>query len=39
VGIYETRSARGNIITNNHLSAKEPIVRRSGTAQPLNPVR
>jgi hypothetical protein len=29
VGVYESRSARGNIITNNHLGAKEPLIRRS----------
>ncbi|MBM3890136.1 MAG: hypothetical protein FJ388_13565, partial [Verrucomicrobia bacterium] len=34
VGIYETRSARGNIITNNHLSAKQPLIRRSETKPP-----
>ncbi|MCX7006675.1 MAG: glycosyl hydrolase family 28-related protein [Kiritimatiellaeota bacterium] len=27
VGIYETRSCRGNIITNNLLAAKQPLVR------------
>ena len=29
VGVYESRSARGNVIANNHLGAKEPLIRRS----------
>ena len=29
VGIYESRSARGNIINSNRANAKQPLIRRS----------
>lgn len=34
VGIYETRSARGNIIRENQISAGQSVVRRSETKAP-----
>jgi len=34
VGIHETRSARGNIITNNHNSAKRPLIRSEASISP-----
>jgi len=34
VGIYETRSARGNIFRENQIGAAKPVVRRGETKAP-----